>query len=159
MSRAQAHRRRPSWIAAYVAAAIAVGTLATSCATRSPEPSYAQVDASRDEIRTLWHQIRNWRVEGGMGADPQSHVIRATDSYTVRALRVCPAVPESDRCRDVCNLKDAICDNAARICGLSDEIGNDPWSAEKCSSAKASCKEARERCCRCTAEENAHAAP
>jgi hypothetical protein len=130
-----------------------------SCATRAAEPTYAEVDKSRDEIRALWLQIRDWRVEGGMGADPQSHVIRATDSYPVRALRVCPAAPETERCQDVCDLKDAICDHAERICELSREIGDDPWSAEKCASAKASCKEARERCCRCTAEESAHAAP
>lgn len=151
-------RRRWLW-PALLAAAVAAGALVPSCTSRSQEPSYAYVDASRDEIRALWRQIRDWRVEGGLEPDPQSHVIRATDSHAVGALRACPATPETDRCRDVCDLKDAICDNAERICELAREVGNDPWSAEKCASAKASCKEARERCCRCIAEEGAHAAP
>ena len=140
--------------AALLACAAAGVVLLASCGSQSSEPSYAYVDDSRDQIRLLWQQIRDWRVEGGMGADPQTHVIRATDNHPVRALRVCPAAPETDRCQDVCDLKDAICDNAERICEISREIGDDPWSAEKCSSAKASCKEARERCCRCTAGES-----
>ena len=142
--------------AALVAIAGAVlGAALASCASQPREPSYAYVDARRDDIRDLWMQIRQWRVEGGMAADPRAHVIRTAGSASVGTLRVCPADPETDRCRDVCNLKDAICDNAERICGIAEEIGNDPWSAEKCASAKASCKEARERCCRCASEQSA----
>lgn len=154
MTRRPISQHRFPWLAV-LAVCAAAGAAPAGCAKKRSEPSYAYVDASRDEIRDLSAQIRDWRIEEGMGPEPQTHVIRATDSDSVSALRVCPAAPETDRCRDVCDLKDAICDNAERICDIAREIGNDPWSAEKCSSAKASCKEARERCCRCTAEESA----
>lgn len=135
--------------------ALAIASITAACGLRgsSGEPSYEDIDESREEIRQLWREIREWRVSGGMDADPQTHAMRATDRHTVDALRSCPARPETDRCRDVCDLKDAICDNAERICRIARRIGNDPWSEERCSRAKASCREARERCCECIAEE------
>lgn len=136
-------------------AALAIAVLASGCGARdsASEPSYEDVDEGRASIQELWQEIREWRVEGGMEPHPQTHVMRATESHSVSALRACPTAPQTGRCRDVCNLKDAICDNAERICRIARAIGNDPWSAQRCSGAKASCKEARERCCGCVAEE------
>lgn len=107
-----------------------------------------------NEITTLWVQIRDWRREAKMPLDPPpSMVNQYTRSTVPEAARVCPAeqkIPPS--CGDVCNLADAICDNAERICQIADELGKDDHLAqEKCSSAKASCRESKQRCCACPA--------
>ena len=59
-----------------------------------------------------------------------------------------PAEP-TNTCNDVCTIAENICENAAAICRISDELENDRWADEKCASAKASCKEAKETCCGC----------
>ena len=62
--------------------------------------------------------------------------------------------PVPPTCSDVCSLADAICDNAEAICGIADELGKDDHVAqEKCTSAKASCREAKQRCCNCSGPE------
>ena len=106
---------------------------------------------SRNEITALWAQIRDWRREGGMDVEPDDSQVMAMKRMSVSsAARAC-ALPAAPRraCGDVCDLGDAICDNAESICGIADELGNDAWAREKCDSAKASCREAQERCCRC----------
>lgn len=107
-----------------------------------------------NEITTLWVQIRDWRREAKMPLDPpMSMVNQYTRSTVPEAARVCAPdrkIPPS--CGDVCNLADAICDNAERICQIADELGKDDHLAqEKCSSAKASCRESKQRCCACPA--------
>jgi hypothetical protein len=60
-------------------------------------------------------------------------------------------VPPS--CDDVCNLADAICDNAEAICTIAGELGkDDDFAQDKCSSAKGSCREAKQKCCGCSAD-------
>jgi hypothetical protein len=70
-----------------------------------------------------------------------------------RQRRLQRVQPQTQRCGVVCSLADAICENSARICRIADEIEGDAWACGKCSSAKASCKEARQACCRCWSEE------
>jgi hypothetical protein len=66
-------------------------------------------------------------------------------------------VPET--CNDVCSLADAICDNAEQICILADELGKqDTWAQGKCASAKASCRDAKKKCCGCS-EDTENQAP
>ena len=56
-------------------------------------------------------------------------------------------------CDDVCSLADAICDNAEAICTIADELGkDDDFAQDKCTSAKASCREAKQKCCGCSSE-------
>jgi hypothetical protein len=76
-------------------------------------------------------------------------------SRSVDQIRICRVEkdPTTAVCTDTCNLKDAICDNAESICRIAGELGNDDWADKKCSSAKASCKEATQKCCECTAGE------
>ena len=57
------------------------------------------------------------------------------------------------RCADVCELGSAICENAEDICAIAAELGDDAWAKDKCDSAKASCREAQERCCQCNKDE------
>jgi hypothetical protein len=137
-----------------LAAALAVGAVlgwAAACGGPKPSRNPAELTARRNEITALWAQIRDWRREGGMDVEPDEGAVMAMKRMSVStAARAC-ALPASPRkaCGDVCDLGDAICDNAESICGIADDLGNDPWARDKCDSAKASCREAQERCCRC----------
>jgi len=106
----------------------------------------------RQEILTLWTQIRQWRHEHQWDLEPPTTLISYARGQSVRDARnVCPdgtRVPPT--CGDVCTLGDDICDNAERICTLADELGkDDQFAQEKCNSAKASCREGKQRCCDC----------
>lgn len=116
----------------------------------------------RDEILTLWTQIRDWRMRAKLPVDPSPGSMH---QFAPRPLpdakNVCPedlVAPKT--CDDVCSLGEAICDNAERICKLADELGKDDrFAQEKCASAKASCGEAKERCCICAKDAEAEAQP
>jgi len=108
-------------------------------------------DSRAQEILALWGQIREWRVEKGWGAEPHpSTLLQMTKQSVKQAENVCPeghAVPKT--CDDVCNLADAICDNAESICRIAEDLDT-AWAQEKCTSGKASCREAKQRCCNCS---------
>ncbi|MDB4959037.1 MAG: hypothetical protein JWO36_6606 [Myxococcales bacterium] len=55
----------------------------------------------------------------------------------------------NDACRDSCTLSDSICGNAQRICTLAQQLPGDAWAAEKCTSGKAVCEAAHDKCCHC----------
>jgi hypothetical protein len=97
----------------------------------------------------LWTQIRDWRREAGMRVDPSPESLIEWRARTVKeAQRVCPDThPITKTCEDICSLAEAICD-------IADKLGRDDHQAqEKCTSAKASCKEAKQRCCTKCSEE------
>jgi hypothetical protein len=110
-----------------------------------------RTDHRPDEITALWTQIRDWRREAGLPVEPRHEDVMAYVNTPMKAVEpVCAvghAVPTT--CGDVCSLADAICDNAEQICILADDLG-DQWSSDKCASAKASCHEAKQRCCKCS---------
>lgn len=111
-------------------------------------------DPRDNEITALWAQIRDWRREAHMQLDPAPPNVFLFGTKTVpEAEGVCPEnhrVPST--CNDVCNLADDICDNAERICDLANQLGKaDDYAQQKCASAKASCHEAKEKCCHCSA--------
>ena len=127
-----------------------------ACAQKSAAPPQAAepavTDWRRDEITNLWMQIRGWRIELRMSADP----LLVQPYYpAIPAIRECRAErePTTELCQDTCSLKDGICDNAEDICRIANDLGNDPWAESKCESAKASCKEATEKCCKCIEKE------
>jgi hypothetical protein len=149
---------RRSWAGASLAPSALVATLLllagvaiAACAARPATPQWQAMQSRKNEITALWTQIRDWRREAKMGVDPSPTTVFAMSGQSVRAVdRSCPdshAVPAV--CGDVCNLADAICDNAESICSIAAELGGDPWADGKCDNAKASCKEARKRCCDC----------
>jgi hypothetical protein len=123
-----------------------------ACARPQPRTNETRLQ-KLNEITALWAQIRDWRREAHMDLDPAPITMHQWRGRTVpEAARVCPEsqrVPP--RCDDVCSIGDAICDNAERICTLADQLGNDHLAQEKCTSAKASCREAKQRCCSCAA--------
>ena len=136
-------------------AGAAIAVVIASCA-KVPPRRFDDRQQKLNEITTLWVQIRDWRREARMELDPSPATAIAWRGRTVpEAARVCPEshrVPQA--CGDVCNLADAICDNAERICILADELGRDDQLAqEKCTSSKASCREAKQRCCTCSGPE------
>lgn len=57
---------------------------------------------------------------------------------------------DSQTCKDTCQIADAICDAATKICGIASEMNNDAWANEKCSSGNASCEKSRGKCCGCS---------
>jgi hypothetical protein len=106
-----------------------------------------------NRITTLWNEIREFRRDAGMPLDPPRSFMLQFQGQTVKEVaRVCAdghQVPP--RCDDVCNLADNICDNAEEICNIADELGKgDEYAQDKCTSAKASCREAKQRCCACS---------
>ena len=143
--------RPPKWAVLFaLAVGLAAGTAIGACVRAKPPCEPGRCPA--DQIEELWMQIRDWRVHAGMGTEPSQQTmvqIRGMSARTVRKNAMCPTQPKSDTCDDVCDLADAICDNADSICSLADEIPDDSWARDKCTSAKASCREAKERCCAC----------
>lgn len=126
--------------------------IAAACGAQNQNLDLTRQD-KRTEIIALWTQIRSWRQEANMELDPAPQTVFEMRKQTVQnAERVCPdghVVPTT--CNEVCNLADAICDNAERICDIAAELGpGDKLGQEKCESAKASCREAKQRCCRCS---------
>ena len=124
--------------------------VAVSCGgAQPPPPPYDK----HTQIAILWGQIRDWRREAKMPLDPsRSNMIQFERSPLDQVKRVCTdghEVPKT--CDDVCYLSDAICDNAEAICGIAKDLGDDDtFAKEKCASAKASCRESKQRCCDCS---------
>ena len=128
----------------------AVGGALGACAS-TPRPVPGEADMRKQEIQDLWMQIRDWRVGHNWSAEPAIRTFGAS----VPELRKCkaPREPSTETCQDICTLRDAICDNAQDICRIAGQLEGDAWADEKCKSAKASCKEATQKCCQCTAAE------
>ncbi|HVK76205.1 MAG TPA: hypothetical protein VM734_22920 [Kofleriaceae bacterium] len=124
---------------------------AVACSRPAPAPGWQAAQARRNEITALWTQIRDWRREAGLQVEPDASAVLAMRAESVSAAaRACVKPPEPhEACADVCDLADAICDNAETICEIARELRGDAWAREKCDSAKASCREAQERCCQC----------
>lgn len=122
------------------------------CARTLEPPEWQRRQQKMTEITTLWAQIRDWRRVAHMDLDPTAADVFQWRGRPVSEARVCPdghTVPTT--CSDICNLADAICDNADAICGIADELGKaDRDAQDKCTSAKASCREAKQRCCNCS---------
>ena len=128
----------------------------TSVDPRKPTPN------DRYQLLTqqtaLWTQIRDWRREAGLRVEPSPEAMLEMRGRNLKeAQRVCPDThPITKTCEDICSLADAICDNAEAICEIADKLGKDDHQAQdKCTSAKASCKEAKQRCCTKCSEEPA----
>jgi hypothetical protein len=144
-------------------AGVALAALVIACAghgtamvERAPGPAPLPPDprtAKMTEIMTLWGQIRDWRHDAHMTLEPSPTLQFQWKDRSFRDIkRVCPdghEVPKT--CSDVCSLSDDICENAELICRIADELGkSDVPAQEKCTSAKASCRESKQRCCDCT---------
>lgn len=131
--------------------AVALAALVGLHACAGARHSWEQDQTKKNEITARLSEIREWRREAGLSLEPHPQAVNQLLMSTIQqAKAVCPnghAVTET--CMDVCTLAEHICDNAEQICILADELGkDDAWAQEKCASAKASCREAKQRCCR-----------
>ncbi len=143
---------------------VAVGlSLLAGCASQHSAARYEYMDARKQEISMLWGQIRTWRRDAGLrGVEPPRRAIlemRGKPVATAGQVCAAPIEPRTQVCRDTCSLADAICENATQICQVADDLDGDPWADDKCSSAKASCREARQACCGCFRDEADDAVP
>lgn len=140
-------------------AAILGGAMLAAIACGGPNRSIElQKQDKRTEIISLWTQIRGWRQDAGMNLDPGPDSLIGVRGKTVQGAQPVCRVQVPTTCNDVCNLADAICDNAERICDIATELGpDDKLGQEKCESAKASCREAKQNCCGCADKAKASA--
>jgi hypothetical protein len=109
------------------------------------------------EITNLSSEIRKFRRDLGFERDPTpSDLIQMKGKTVHEARAICPdhhEVPAS--CSDVCILADHICDDAEAICGIAKELGaDDDFAQQKCASATASCRQAKQRCCACASNQD-----
>ena len=136
----------------------AAGSAPPTDGAAAPEATPDWQLTRKQEIRAAWDKIGELRQDPRLGLtrEPAGSLNGATPLSDLRQCVEGVEGPEepavSEQCSDVCNIKDAICDNAEDICRLADELEGDVWAADKCSSAKASCKEAKEICCGCIDE-------
>lgn len=131
---------------------------AAACSMKSPPQQPATTtmgplddQGKRQEITALSTQIRQWRLDASLAVEPDADSVMAMSEVSpAEAARACEAPAASGgTCGEVCDLGGAICDNAAAICRIADDLAGDGWAHDKCSSAKASCRDAEERCCTC----------
>jgi hypothetical protein len=125
----------------------------TACGGAQAPIDWDKKLAKENEITTLWAQIRERRHEAHMDVDPNpSDVFQLRNRSVPEAKRVCTAAHEVPaKCDDICDLAAYICDNAETICKIADDLGKqDEYAQDKCASAKASCREAQQRCCNCS---------
>ena len=129
--------------------------LVVSCAaTKPPPPGWERRMEKLQEIDRLYSEIRVFRSDMKMNLEPPPSALNSIVGKTVKEVqRVCPEnhkVPAT--CDDTCRLSSHICENAELICKIADELGPQDRAQEKCTSAKASCREAKQRCCNCSAK-------
>jgi hypothetical protein len=138
-----------------------LGAVLAACASSAQQMPQAEIDLRRKEIQDYWMQIREWRVELKLPPDPG--IDRVGSEVAQQDSRRCvlhsKKQPATERCQDVCTLKEAICDNKDSICRISHQLGDDTWAQRKCDSATKSCEDASQRCCQCVVKEQASVAP
>ncbi len=136
-----------------ILAGLALVVLVLSCARGTYRPAEDRI-AKMTEITALWTQIRQFRADMELDLEPAVSTQLEFKTKTVKdAQRVCSdnhKVPKP--CEDKCTLSSHICENAELICKIADELGEHDRAQEKCTSAKASCREAKQKCCNCSAK-------
>lgn len=138
-----------------ILAGVLAAVLMVACMSgHAPRPGSDDRISKLNEITALWTQIRQFRADMHMELEPGPSALIAIQNKTVKDVqRVCPdnhRVPKT--CEDTCTLSGHICENAELICKIADELGPEDRSQEKCTSAKASCREAKQKCCNCSAK-------
>ena len=135
-------------------AGLVIAALILSCAAGTSMQRESDRIAKMNEITSLWTQIREFRADMGLSLEPSVTMLNEFRTKSVKdAQRVCTdnhKVPKP--CEDTCTLSGHICENADLICKIADELGEHDRAQEKCTSAKASCREAKQKCCNCSAK-------
>jgi glucose/arabinose dehydrogenase len=108
-----------------------------------PSDPHAAIEYYAEQIDAQRKQLQLPEAVLPMSTQPTAAIPRAAEDTTCH-----PAA--SATCGDVCRMSDSICDNSEKICKLADDLGDDPWAAGKCTSARQTCGDAHKRCCECT---------
>jgi hypothetical protein len=146
-------------LGALCAAAIACGGMqakSTPTTARSPVPGTQGASDAHAEIEALDREITE---ELALAHIPPPVLSACTGEACAEAMSQPFATPttrdpdcrpaRSDRCSNACTLATSICDNQRRICELARSLTGDDWAANKCETARASCKAAHDSCCTC----------
>lgn len=135
-----------------VVAGAALGAIVVACATvpKTPPPEWEKRMVQLQEIDRLYSEIRVFRSDLHMEhlEPPSPELVGIAGKSVKEVQRVCPEnhkIPAA--CDDTCRLSSHICENAELICKIADELGPQDRSQEKCTSAKASCRTAKQKCC------------
>lgn len=137
-----------------VAAWLLATALIAACAAGPGARRAAEDERRRDlknDISMLDSQIKRDRQQAGLSLNPGPRWLEYWGNRPLASKP--PAKPQSDQCVNACDLAEYICQAAEDICRIAGELGDDDWANEKCSSAKASCAEARQNCKDCVAAE------
>ena len=147
---------------ALVAIAFACGgarpkTAASAPSAQSTEDPRAQ-GGPRAEIEALDREIANDMAKANIAQPATAACSGAACAAAMSAPFATPTTTDlqcrpaqSQHCTDVCTLSTSICSNQQKICDLAKQLPGDDWAANKCESARASCKVSNENCCTCLA--------
>jgi hypothetical protein len=102
------------------------------------------------QIEYYSNQIDAQRQQLGMPEAPRPMSMAPAEAAPPHAANdtTCHA-GASEACSNVCRFSDSICDNAVKICKISDGLVGDEWAAGKCASARSTCADSHKRCCTC----------
>lgn len=124
--------------------------LVAACAGRTSRSPYEPRDTAHAEILSYDQDIRAWRSDLKLSLTPDERKVITMHQEPVQKPPALPAAGVGEICLDVCDLATRICEAQEHICKIAGELGaEDEWAAEKCDSAKVSCKEAKGRCESC----------
>lgn len=140
-------------VAAMVLAACAMRSAAPRASSAAPgiDGMQGRGDAHA-EIQRLADAIAQARADDGLAASPLPAIAPGPLPMASVPVSTDPACTHgtSDTCTSACTLADSICDNAAKICALAEQLAGDRWAADKCTDGKASCEQAHAKCCACS---------
>ena len=149
------------WLGACAAVAIACGAAQpkTSASPPAAAPEVRGQDPhaqAHEEIDALDRQIADELAKAQV---PPPRASACTGAACAEAMSQPFTTPlptdpachpaNTDRCTSACTLSTSICGNQQKICDLAKQLPGDDWAANKCESAKASCKAAHDSCCTC----------
>jgi hypothetical protein len=156
----------PVALAAGCAALLAVAALVgLACggsrpqAVSAPSPAAAEVrEEPRAQIEALDREIASDLARANVAppaiapcSGPSCAAAMSTPFAAPTTIDSVCRTAQSQRCTDVCTLSTSICNNQQKICDLAKQLPGDDWAANKCESARASCKASSESCCTCQA--------
>jgi hypothetical protein len=145
--------------AALLAVALACGGARPKAAASAPAAQSTDERAQGDpraQIDALDREIANDMAKANLAQPATAPCTGAACAAAMSAPFVTPTATDlqcrpaaTQHCTDVCTLSTSICNNQQKICDLAKQLPGDDWAANKCESARASCKAANELCCTC----------
>jgi len=144
---------------ALLAMGLACGGSRPKAAASAPSPAAAEMrEEPRAQIEALDREIASDMAKANVAppviapcSGPSCAAAMSTPFATPTTIDSVCRTAQSQRCTDVCTLSTSICNNQQKICDLAKQLPGDDWAANKCESARASCKASNESCCTCQA--------